>query len=361
MPVQTITVLAPQVGGQDGISELARQVIDALAHDAGTYRVAVHSLGDAERPPTVSAVDFSASGGSRVRFAAAVIAAAREASAGDLVLPLHAHLLPLALPFVFRGATLASMIIGIDAWRRLSWLQRLAMRRARRTVAISRHSAERFAAANPEFASRDIRVCHPAVPSLPSAGAWQRVAPGFGLMVGRMSAKERYKGHDAVLEAWPDVVAAWPRARLVIAGDGDDRSRLEQKAADLGLSAVVTFPGRVGGDVLAALYRDAALFVMPSRDEGFGLVYLEAMSAGLPCIGCPGAAAEILAHNRTGVLVPYGDVPAVRDACVRLFADDQARVRLGAAAAADVATRFLPEHFQTCLRSAIGVEALAPC
>src|SRR6185295_10830176 len=112
-------------------------------------------------------------------------------------------------------------------------------------------------------------------------------------------------------------------------------------------------------DVLSALYRDAALFVMPSRDEGFGLVYLEAMSAGLPCIGCPGAAAEIVAHNRTGMLVPYGDVAAVRDACVRLFADEQARGRLGAAAAADVASRFMPEHFQACLRSAIGVAALA--
>lgn len=358
---RVITVLAPQVGGLDGISELARQVIGALGAGGDDHRVVVHSLGDAAGPPGLGPVAFVGSGGSRTRFATRVLAAACQASQGDMVLSLHAHLLPLALPFAVRGATIASVIVGVEAWHRLAWLPRLGIRKAGRLIAISHHARARFASANPEFAARDVRICHPAVPALPAPAGPPDADPGFALMVGRLSAAERYKGHDAVLEAWPGVRAVHPGARLVVAGDGDDRTRLEQKARDLGLAGAVVFLGRVDPDALARLYRDAAVFVLPSRDEGFGLVYLEAMRAGLACIGCPGAAAEILAHDRTGVLVPYGDVVAVRDACARLLLDVDRRRRLGAAAAAVVAERFQPAHFRACVRAALGLAGSTPC
>jgi phosphatidylinositol alpha-1,6-mannosyltransferase len=100
-----------------------------------------------------------------------------------------------------------------------------------------------------------------------------------------MSADERYKGHDQILDAWPVVRSRIPDARLVIVGDGDDAPRLRAKAASLGLAASVLFTGFVTEAQLAALYQKASVFAMPSREEGFGLVYLEAMARGVPCIG----------------------------------------------------------------------------
>src|SRR5262249_54088385 len=158
------------------------------------------------------------------------------------------------------------------------------------------HTARRFRAANPDLADRPIEICQLAVrerdpapvsfePAVPCAGP-------FALIVGRMMAEERYKGHDLLIDIWPSVVAAVPGAGLVVVGDGDDRARLHARAASLGDR--VSFTGHVSDGALARLYRDCAFFVMPSRDEGFGLVFLEAMQAGKACIGAMGAAAEVI-------------------------------------------------------------------
>ena len=105
---------------------------------------------------------------------------------------------------------------------------------------------------------------------------------------------ERYKGHDQLLEA----MTTLPDARLVVAGDGDDRRRLEEKAAALGLGDRTFFTGFLSEATLAELYRRCAAFVMPSRGEGFGLVYLEAMRAGKPVLAARGSAAEEIVRGR---------------------------------------------------------------
>src|SRR4030095_11992245 len=111
-----------------------------------------------------------------------------------------------------------------------------------------------------------------------------------------------------------------PEARLVIAGDGDDAQRLRTKAGE-----GVDFAGRVDGATLAPLYRDAAFFVMPSTDEGFGLVYLEAMSASIPCIAARGAAEEIISDGHDGLIVDAANRDSLVAAMVRLFVDRDTR------------------------------------
>ena len=142
-----------------------------------------------------------------------------------------------------------------------------------------------------------------------------------------MNSRERYKGHDMLIEVWPIVRRSVPDARLVIAGDGDDVERLRAKAAD-----GIEFAGRVDEPRLAALYRDATFFVMPSTDEGFGLVYLEAMRASTPCIAARGAAEEIINDGRDGLIVDAHDRDALVAAMVRLFVDTDTRARLAKAA-----------------------------
>ena len=158
--------------------------------------------------------------------------------------------------------------------------------------------------------SSAIRDCR----NLPVTGPVRAAAGSTALIVARMSAAERYKGHDALLDLWPGVLARRPDARLVVAGDGDDRPRLESRARSLGLSHAVSFAGRVSDARLNELYDECRFLVMPSRDEGFGLVFLEAMRAGKPCIGARGAAEEIIEHNVTGLIVDPGNPASEFDA-----------------------------------------------
>jgi glycosyltransferase involved in cell wall biosynthesis len=139
----------------------------------------------------------------------------------------------------------------------------------------------------------------------------------------------------------------------VVAGGGDDEPRLREKARALGLDRHVRFEGLAGPARLAELYRTAAFFVMPSRGEGFGLVYLEAMRAGLPCIAAPGAAEEIVEHGVSGLIADPREPGALAGAIVRLFADPRARAAMGAAARACVAARF--DGFSTRLRALLEI------
>jgi phosphatidyl-myo-inositol dimannoside synthase len=214
-----------------------------------------------------------------VRFVARALVESRHDWTGTLVVVLHLHLLPVAWPLVARGARLLPVLIGIEAWRPHGRLRQRMLARATRALAISSHTAREFVRANPGLAALPIDVCHPAVPPLAPPGASPVSShPPFALIVGRMSQEERYKGHDLLIDVWPKVRIGVPAARLVVAGGGDDIGRLRQRVHDAGLDTAIEFTGPVSAEELAALYRDAACFVLPSRNEGFGFVLLEAMS-----------------------------------------------------------------------------------
>jgi glycosyltransferase involved in cell wall biosynthesis len=152
------------------------------------------------------------------------------------------------------------------------------------------------------------------------------------LIVGRLDAAQRHKGHDQLLEALPLVRQRVADAQLVVAGDGDDRGRLQARAQALGVADAVTFTGRLSEGALHRLYDQCALFVMPSDGDGFGLVFLEAMMHGLPCAGLrQGAAAEILADGVCGLLVDRDDVPGMAAQLATLLQDEERRRRLGQA------------------------------
>jgi phosphatidylinositol alpha-1,6-mannosyltransferase len=172
------------------------------------------------------------------------------------------------------------------------------------------------------------------------------------LIVGRMLSAERYKGHDELLEAWPRIVAACGDARLVIVGDGDDRPRLQAKAAALGIDSSVCFTGFVSQARLREHYADGWVFAMPSRGEGFGLVYLEAMSHGLPCIGSiHDAAGEVIDDGVTGYLVDQRDTTAMAERIVQLLRDRSLRAQMGRCSQERFQTHFTYERFRARLLS----------
>lgn len=172
------------------------------------------------------------------------------------------------------------------------------------------------------------------------APAAPQAAPNAGLEVLFVGRFEPRKGIDVLFEAIPAVLERVPQARFRLVGDAalpgpDGRSWQEaffatpQGAACAGR---VQVDGMVGDAALQAAYAAADLFVAPSRFESFGLVFLEAMRAGKPVIGCDaGGMPEIIAHGVNGLLVPPGDTAALADAIVALLSDAQRRAGMGEA------------------------------
>jgi glycosyltransferase involved in cell wall biosynthesis len=377
-------IVTPGFAGVDGLSAMSRLVARALLP---ARVLALNDTPAAAEPG--QGIGLATAGGSKLRFAALAARMLRRGPSPADVLCLHMRLAPLArLLAWWRGARLTTVLVGIECWRRLRRLERAAFERSHTVLAISQHTVTRFGEANPGLVRRDIVVCHLAVPSLgvvdapappPASGFALPVSgfalpvsgfalpvsgfalpvsgfalpvSGFALIVGRLAGSERYKGHDLLFELWPRLLIQCPDAVLVVAGDGDDRARLEAKAARV--RSAVRFEGRVGDERLEALYRDCGFFVMPSTGEGFGLVFLEAMRAGRACIAAAGAADELIEDGVSGYVVDPDDSEAVLKALVRLFQDPELAWQMGKAGRARWEREFTEEAFKSRLLACLG-------
>jgi phosphatidylinositol alpha-1,6-mannosyltransferase len=260
----------------------------------------------------------------------------------------------------------AVFVNGIEAWSAtLDSSRRAVLRNARARIAISPHTAQRVAAAHPDLPP--IETCMLAL--LPDEEAPDRVpadvrvdyGPHAVVIVGRMASTERYKGHDQLMLAWPRVLAEVPDATLVMIGRGDDVERLRTKAAALGLGRSVQFPGFLPDAALRGVMRHAAVFAMPSRGEGFGLVYLQAMRAGVPCVGSrDDAAADVIVDGETGLLVPRQDPDAIAGVLGRLLTDESMRRRMGEAGHRRFENVFAYPRFRTRLAGVLARAFPAP-
>ncbi len=195
----------------------------------------------------------------------------------------------------------------VELARRVPWLARPVLRRARVVLAASTALADAARA----LGAREVRIVPSGVAIPEQVGAPEE--PPHVLFVGRLSAEK------GILE----LVEAARGLPLRIVGDGPLRAQA---------------PGAVGfvpPDALGPWYERAAVVAVPSRREGYGVVAREAMAWGRPVVaGAVGGLLDAVDDGETGLLVPAGDVPALRGALERLLADEGLRVRLGTAARA---------------------------
>ncbi len=249
----------------------------------------------------------------KLRFIWSAVRLGRHA---DILVCAHLHHLVIARLAKLFNPRLEYYLVahGIEVWRPYSFLEKRALSGARRILCVSeytRHQILRFHPGlppdrtvvvpntlDPYFSGRDSVV--------PSATPF--AAPRL-LTVSRLLSTDTYKGVDTLIEAMPLVRREFPFARLRVAGTGDDAPRLQALAERLGVGGAVDFLGAVNDEALRAEYAACDLFALPSRKEGFGLVFLEAMTHGKPCLGARAGGTPEVIDDSVGALAEYGNIP----------------------------------------------------
>ncbi|MFN6460345.1 MAG: glycosyltransferase [Nostoc sp. DedVER02] len=140
------------------------------------------------------------------------------------------------------------------------------------------------------------------------------------LTVARLAKSEQYKGYDKILAALPQIRQAIPNIHYVLVGKGDDQSRIEQLISQYQLQDCVTLTGFVSDEELSSHYHLCDLFAMPSKAEGFGIVYLEALACGKPTLGGnQDGAQDALCHGELGALVDPDDIEAIAKTIIQIL------------------------------------------
>lgn len=250
----------------------------------------------------------------RMSYIKAVLKLLKGRSRFDLIICGHIKLLPIAiLANLKTRAHVILIIYGIDAWFPLkNILIKYSLIKIDSVISISEITKKKFI----EWSHLTQKKYY----ILPNAVIQQHYGVAakspellerYGLRnkvvlmtLGRLSAEEKYKGFDEIIQLLPALSEQLPNITYLIVGDGDDRPRLEDKAKALGVRDRVVFAGFIPEAEKADHYRLADVFVMPGRGEGFGFVFLEALACGIPAVGSVlDGSREALQGGALGILV----------------------------------------------------------
>lgn len=328
--MRVFALITDAFGGHGGIALYNRDLLTALAAYPEIEGVTVVprkvALPTGRIPNKIVYKDSAATG--NWAYAGVVVANLIQAGRSDLIYCAHINLLPLAwlLGRLFRVPVILALY-GIDAWQPTgrSFTDRL-VKQVQTFISISDFTKRKFVAWSKVDASR-VEL----LPNAIHAEKYRQAEKPNGirsryslagktvlLTLGRIVSREREKGFDEVLDLLPQLRRDIPNLVYVIAGDGDYRPALEVKAKQLGVSDSVVFTGFVSEEEKPDLYRCADVFVMPSRGEGFGFVFLEAMACGVPVIASKAdGSCEAVRHGALGILVEPGNARELRRAILQ--------------------------------------------
>ena len=328
-PPPALHLWCPELWTLGGIQRHGRYLIEALGDVSEVRLTRVFSKNDPAIPagahlPAGARASCAGRVPGKLRtpaFAAMLLAAGlRERPA--LVLSTHLNFLPVAhLLRRLVGVPYWAIAHGIEAWElaRPSLLKPLreadrvlAVSRFTRSVLVERHGldparvsvlpntfdASRFTPGPKPAALRERLGLRPDQPVI--------------LTVARVEDRERYKGYDQILRGLGEVRRAVPGAHYVLVGRGNDLPRVRALAAELGITDAVTFAGGANDEELLDYYRLCDVFAMPSKREGFGIVFLEALACGKPVIaGNVDGSVDPLLDGELGWLVDPDDPAAL--------------------------------------------------
>jgi phosphatidylinositol alpha-1,6-mannosyltransferase len=305
-------------GGRGGIAQYNRDFLGALAKSGLASSISVlprRAPDPFALPPGISQV---APHIGRISYLQSALRGTLDRPV-DMVFCGHLYMAPLALLIArWHHAKLIVQMHGIEAWPRPGQLRQRAVEAADLILCVSRYTRARvieWAAIAPER----VLVLPNTVGEAFTPGDGSALREAWGLRdkrvlltVGRMDAREGYKGHDRVIAALPQLLAAGHDIGYIVAGEGDDRARLQNIASERGVAERVRFVGVLDHDVLVNAYRMADLFVMPSSGEGFGIAFLEAMACGTRALGLAArGAVDALVDGKFGTMASEAEFAQV--------------------------------------------------
>jgi len=355
----------PELSGIGGIQQVSRQMAAVLAEAARERNLAceLFSLNDARGRGSFreASYEYGFNGFARNK-ASLFLRLLRLTPRIERLYLGHVNLAPLAWLLQRFRPRIRYWIVahGVEVWQPLPLLRRLALRGARGVFSVSADTAARMIAAQ-KLDSRRVRLLSPSldpafvqasceahVPALPTAGR-------FVLTVGRLISSEPGKGVDSVIQVLADLLKSFPDLFYVVVGEGDLRPELEKMARESPARDRILFLGKLTLEQLKHCYSRCDLFVMPSRQEGFGVVFLEAMALGKPVIAaCLGGATEIVKNGVTGFLVVPGDLEMLALRLTQLLEDEALRKELGDAGRKRVEENYSFEGYRAKLRAILN-------
>ncbi len=303
-------------GGHGGIAKFNRDLLTALcAHPDCMEVIAIPRFIPNPIESLPSGLTYVTEGiNGKWKYIATTLKYIIRKSNFDLIVCAHINLLPLAFFAKIRvRVALLLLIYGVDAWYPTkSVLINYLVRNIYAFISISCLTKQRFISwakvitKNGFILPNAINLCLYKPGEKPA-----ELLDRYGLQnkvvlmtLGRLETDERAKGVDEILELLPVLIKDKPNIAYLVVGDGTDCSRLDDKVKRLGLTAHVVFTGRIAEDEKVNHYRLADVYVMPSRLEGFGFVFLEAMACGIPVVASKvDGSREAVRDGKLGILV----------------------------------------------------------
>jgi phosphatidyl-myo-inositol dimannoside synthase len=306
-------LLTPELFTTDsGIPRMLRLYLKALCENAGNRdRVSFVTLNDSKidagklaRYSTPALARRVACNGRKMKF---IWSTLRQCWSTNLIVCGHVAQLPVAwlASLLHPGLKVVLIAHGIEVWRPFGFWERRALKSAWKILCVSEFTRQEIlqrVQLRPDRLVVVPNTLDPLLESSPTQQATDQCAPVI-LAVSRLNSADNYKGIDHLIMAMPAIHESVPNATLRIVGRGDDITRLQNLASSLQLGRRVKFAGYIGDDQLTAEFSTCTCFALPSLKEGFGLVYLEAMSAGKPCLAAAAGGAPEVITPESGLLV----------------------------------------------------------
>lgn len=229
----------------------------------------------------------------------------------------------------FRGISYWTVVHGVEAWDIQRPNLKIALQHADRIISVSNYTRDRLL--------KEQQLDPAKISLLPNTFDADRfkIAPKpeyllnrYGLTVNnsiiltvaRLDKDEQYKGYDQIIQALPEIRRHIPNIHYILVGKGSDRSRITQLISQLNLQDCVTLAGFIPDSELGDHYNLCDVFAMPSKGEGFGIVYLEALACGKPTLGGnKDGAVDALCDGELGALVDPDNVEEIAQILTKIL------------------------------------------
>ena len=329
-------------GGIEKVSRVAGKALYELANETPGCALKIFSMYDAQADADEKyfpAANFTGFFKNKRSF---VNASIRQGVGCKQVILSHSNLLlpGYLIKLLSPRTKLILLAHGIEVWKPFTWLRKYMLHKCDHILAVSNFTKATIMAVH-RIAENKVTVLNNCLdPFLPLGGGLAyngSLAARYGIVAGdmvlltitRLSFKEQYKGYDNVLYAIKNLKQAYPKIKYLLAGkyDAVEKQRVDAISAELGIQHNIIFTGFIADEDLAALYHIADIYIMPSKKEGFGIVFIEAMYYGKPVIaGNKDGSADALDNGNFGLLINPDDQQEISDAIVKVISNKTAYI-----------------------------------